>query len=188
MGKAEKRKKELLRLDLGCGPNPQEGFIGVDIIDFGKNKVYDLRNKEAWKWIKDQSVIQIHTSHFVEHLTAAERTLFANECYRIMTKDATMQLVCPHWSSARAYGDPTHVWPPISEFWFQYLNKEWRLSQAPHTDEKNMKNGLNCDFEITYGYGLRQDILLKSQETQQFAIMNYKEVCLDIVATFKRKG
>ena len=72
-----------LKLDLGCGPNPREGFIGVDARQFGCDGVetdgkvdviHDLRTD--WPW-KDGSVEEVHSSHFLEHLTGAERVWIA---------------------------------------------------------------------------------------------------------------
>ena len=41
---------ESLRLDLGCGLNPKQGFKGVDMIQFpGVDFVLDLRKPWPWK-------------------------------------------------------------------------------------------------------------------------------------------
>src|SRR5438552_1623142 len=107
-----------IKLDFGCGPNPRDGFEGVDRLSFeGKvAHVVDLRTT-PWPW-KTASVAEAHASHFVEHLTAVERVAFCNELYRILVPGGTCQIIVPHWASCRAYGDPTHQWPPVSEFWF----------------------------------------------------------------------
>lgn len=176
----------MLKLDFGCGPNPKEGFEGVDILPFdGKVKhVVDL-SKTPWPW-EDNSIDEAHASHFVEHLTASQRVGFANELFRILKPGASCQMVVPHWASCRAYGDPTHQWPPVSEFWFYYLSQEWRDGNAPHTDHKHNPQGFNCNFAATWGYSIRQDITSRNQEFQQFAISNYKEACQDIIATLTK--
>ena len=84
-----------MRLDLGCGKNPREGFVGVDVRDFGQEIVCDLRG--TWKW-EDASVDEVNCSHFVEHLTGAERVNFFNELYRVMKPKATAFIVTPNWS------------------------------------------------------------------------------------------
>lgn len=179
-------EKPKLKLDFGCGNNPTEGFTGIDIIKFDKvSQVVDLR-KSPWPW-EDNSVEEARASHFVEHLTAQERIVFVNELYRILIPGGQCQIITPHWASCRAYGDPTHLWPPVSEFWFYYLSKEWRTKEAPHTDIEFNKNGFNCDFEVAWGYSLRQDVMLKNQEMQQMMIQNYKEVCQDMVGNLKKK-
>jgi hypothetical protein len=105
----------------------------------------------------------------------------------VLVPDGTCQVIVPHWASCRAYGDPTHQWPPVSEFWLYYLNKDWRSGNAPHTDVAHWPSGLNCDFEATWGYSLRDDLRVRNQEYQQFAVSNYKEACLDLLVTLKKR-
>lgn len=177
----------MVNLDIGCGPNPRQGFEGVDQYSFGGKvkHVMDIR-KTPWKW-KTSSVTEIVCSHFLEHLTGPERCKFLNECYRILVAGGKMTLVTPHWASNRAYGDPTHQWPPVSEMFFYYLNKDWRMKEAPHTDISLWKEGYSCNFEATWGYGMNPSIVSRNQEYQQFALSNYKEAASDTHATLIAK-
>ena len=168
-----------LKIDLGCGPNKREGFIGVDEIAFqGVDIVTDLR--KPWPW-RDESVDEANASHFVEHLEPNERIHFVNELWRVLKKGGKCQIITPHWNSARAFGDMTHKWPPVAEFWYFYLNAEWRKNNAPHNSE------YKCDFDATWGYGVRPDLSFKSPEAQQFALANYKEAAQDLVATVLKR-
>lgn len=168
-----------LKLDLGAGKNKKPGFVGVDCREFeGVDVVADLRL--PWPW-PDESVEEVHCSHFVEHLKAEERIHFVNELYRVMQKGAKAQIIVPHWASNRAYGDLTHQWPPVSEMWFFYLSKEWRESNAPHNDF------YKCDFDATWGYSINPSIAPRNQEYQMFALQNYKEAAQDIIATLAKK-
>jgi SAM-dependent methyltransferase len=176
---------ELLKIDLGCGKNKKEGFLGVDSISFpGVDIVADLR--QPWPW-KDNEVDEAHCSHFLEHLTADERIHFVNELDRVLKPGGKCTLICPHWKSCRAYGDPTHVWPPVSEFWFYYLSKEWRKANAPHTDSEIRTPGFKCDLECTWGYGLDPSLLVRNVEYQQHAMKFYTEATPDIIGTLKKK-
>jgi len=167
---------ELLKLDLGCGKNKQPGFTGVDIRKFdGVDIVCDLGTKR-WPW-KNDSVDEIYSSHFVEHLNPDERIHFVNELYRIMKKDAKALIITPHWCSNRAYGDLTHQWPPVSEMWFYYLDKNWRKDNAPHNDF------YTCDFLCTWGYSTHQGIQARNQEYQMHALGFWKEAALDTICT-----
>jgi len=168
-----------LRLDLGAGKNKKPGFIGVDVRPFeGVDQVADLT--KPWPWAND-SVEEVHCSHFVEHLTAPQRIHFANELYRVLKKDAKATVIAPNWSSCRAYGDLTHQWPPVSEFWFYYLDKNWRAVNAPHNDE------YTCDFLCSWGYSLHPEIAPKNPEMQQFALKFYKEAGQDIICTWVKR-
>lgn len=169
---------EPLKLDLGCGKNKRAGFFGVDAIAFdGVDKVADLR--AAWPWT-DDSVGEVHCSHFLEHLTGAERVHFYNELHRVMAPGAKAQIIVPHWASGRAYGDPTHQWPPVVEFSFYYLDKGWREVNAPHC-------GFTCDFLATWGYSVHPTWQARAQDVQLFAMNHYREVAQDIIATLVKR-
>lgn len=167
------------KLDLGCGKNKvSPDFLGVDIMNLpGVDYVYDLT--KPWPW-KDSSIDEVHCSHFIEHLTPTERIHFVNELYRVLKPGAKAAIIAPHWSSCRAYGDLTHVWPPISEFWFYYLDSKWREVNAPHN------TFYKCNFSIGWGYGMDKEIEIRNQDFQQMAIRHWKDAITDIVATFTK--
>jgi hypothetical protein len=190
-----------LKLDFGCGSNKRQDngpWTGVDTIDFqGVDVVCDLTKKDPidgaykrWPWA-DSSVAEAHASHFVEHLTAWERVHFFNELHRVLAPGAKCQVITPHWCSCRAYGDPSHAWPPFSEFAFYYLKREWRVgnpakglgANAPHTDAAHRPDGYSCDFDAVWGYSVDQQWSMRAQEAQQFALQYYKEAAMDIIAT-----
>lgn len=182
-------EEKIIRLDFGCGKSKREGFIGCDAIAFDGVDVVLNAGKDIFPW-ENNSVSEATASHFLEHLTNLndkwERVHFFNELHRVMKKGAKATLIFPHWCSNRYYGDPTHK-EPFSEMGFYYLSKEWRVTQAPHTDKENNPNGYSCDFDATWGYSMRQDVTLRSQEYQQFAMANYKETITDIIATITKK-
>ena len=183
---------EPIKLDLGCGPGKRAGFTGVDQTAFpGVDIVTDLRDR--WPW-DDNTVEEAHCSHTLEHFDSMERVHFINELWRVLKAGAKATLICPHWSSCRAYGDPTHKWPPVSEFAFFYWKRDWRMANAPHTDITNLKTGFNtnldcglsCNFDVTWGYSLNPEVAMRNQEYQQMAMTYYKEACLDVIATLTK--
>jgi predicted SAM-dependent methyltransferase len=168
-----------LKLDLGCGPNKRPGFVGVDSRSFpGVDVVADLRQR--WPW-DDGSVEEVFCSHFVEHLTAPERIHFVNELYRVLRPGCAAELIVPNWASARAYGDLTHQWPPVSPHWFYYLNKTWRAQYAPHNDF------YTCDFDTQYRYSLHERFHNIDQKEQDFACVFYVEAGQDIMARLVKR-
>lgn len=187
-----KAVEQPLRLDLGSGKNTREGFDGVDVRDFGQKHIVNLA--QPWPW-KDDSVEEVYCSHFIEHLNAHERIHFVNELYRVLQAPVAAkqgstfadrlagkaQIITPHWASCRAYGDLTHQWPPVSEFWFYYLDKNWREQNAPHND------GYKCDFLATWGYSLHPAIGLRNQEYQQHALQFWKEAAQDCICTLTKR-
>jgi hypothetical protein len=163
-----------LKLDLGCGKSKQPGFVGVDAVPFsGVDVVADLR--AAWPW-PDESVEEAFSSHFIEHLTAPERIHFANELGRVLRRGAKATIVAPNWASARAYGDLTHQWPPVSPFWFFYLNKAWRSEHAPHNDF------YTCDFEFQYTFTVHEQFQKADPEMRDFACLFHVDGAQDVIA------
>lgn len=124
--------RSITRLDLGCGGSKkQDGgpWTGVDCVSFpGVDVVHDL-TRTPWPWA-DDSVDEVHCSHFLEHLTNLEgrweRVRFFNELHRVMRNGAKATIIVPHWCSNRFYGDPTHK-EPLSEMTWWYLWRDWRL-------------------------------------------------------------
>jgi hypothetical protein len=172
-----------LKLELGCG-NSKAGpdWTGVDSRQFeGVDLVADLT--KPWPWA-DNSVDEIRASHFVEHLEAGDRIHFVNEAFRVLKPGATAQIITPHWNSCRAYGDLTHKWPPVSEFWFNYLNRAWREANAPHGD------AYTCDFELppVLALNIHPGFHDRNQEYQQWAANHLREGASDLMATITKPG
>jgi hypothetical protein len=190
-----------LKLDLGCGKNKQAGFIGVDSIAFdGVDTVLDLTSRDIkvynsdgvptawagsiipfkpWPW-PDDSVEEVFSSHFVEHLTGTERIHFFNELGRVMKKGAKATIITPDWSHACAYGDPTHQWPPMSSWYPLYLNKVWRDQNAPHV-------GYTCDFDWSHGASWDEWLNSRNGEMKMFAMARYINSARDLHINLVKK-
>lgn len=140
------KSPELVKLDFACGNNIREGFEGVDFYAPLAQYKIDLF-KFPFPW-EDNSVDEIHCSHFVEHLPARDVELrdlrpsihgaadtkfigqdflfaFFDECWRVLKPGATMLVIVPSGRSDRAYQDPTHRRFIVAET-FGYLNKDAR--------------------------------------------------------------
>jgi SAM-dependent methyltransferase len=165
-----------LKLDIGCGKSKQEGYHGVDAMKLpGVDTVMDIRTT-PWPWT---DVDEVRCSHFVEHLTGAERVAFFNELYRVMKPGAKALIVTPDWSHACAYGDPTHQWPPMSGWWPLYLKKEWREGNAPHV-------GYTCDFDFVIGGSWDEYLSVKAMEFKMFAMQHYTNSQRDLIVTLTK--
>lgn len=162
-----------LRLDIGCGKTKMDGWEGIDSIDFGQKHVHDVRKGLPFA---DNSVSEVRSSHFVEHLTGQERIAFFNELWRVMKDGATAQIVTPNWSHACAYGDPTHQWPPMSQWYPLYLHKEWRANNAPHV-------GYTCHFDHVVAGSWDQSIEGRNPETKSMMMNNYTNAWRDLIVT-----
>jgi SAM-dependent methyltransferase len=93
-------------LDVGCGWKKHPGAVGLDIsADTDADVVHDL---DVLPWpLEDDSFDQILLQDVIEHLDDLYG-VFA-ELQRVARPGARVQLRTPHYSSALAYSDPTHV-------------------------------------------------------------------------------
>lgn len=126
-----------MRLDLGSGGHPRDGFDGVDVVDLGQRWVVDL-DELPWPW-EDSSVTAVHSSHFVEHV--ADLVAFMDELWRVMAPGALAEIRHPYAWSDWAIGDPTHR-RLLSEMSWYYYDAEWRESQGIE------HYAIGCDFTI----------------------------------------
>lgn len=173
-----------MKLNIGCGrdiKDPAEGWVNVDelVLDPRVERV-NLLNR--WPW-EDGSVDEILASHVIEHFERLQRCWIMNEACRVLKVGGKMTVIVPSWSNARAYGDPTHCWPPVSEWWFFYLDKQWRDSQAPHNDQH-----LSCDFVTTGGHSIAPHLAARNPEYQGMAVNTQINAAVDIHSTLVKRG
>lgn len=167
-----------IRLDLGCGSNKKPGFIGVDIAEFpGVDCVADLRQGLPYE---ADSVAEIHSSHFFEHLEWPERVALFNDIYRVLVVGGTAQIITPDWAHACMYGDPTHK-SPMSGWYPLYLNKDWRAVNAPHT-------AYNCDFDFTIAGSWDDWLTPRNMELKTFAMARYINSQRDLIVNLTKKA
>lgn len=159
------------KLDIACGQNKTPGFKGIDISGDAdiQHNLFDF----PWP-IKSNSVSEIVSNHFVEHIPHAypgwDRDgwwTFFDELYRICKKEASLRFTHPYVRNDRAFWDPTHV-RFIHEMNYYYLDKVWRTSQGlDHYP-------VSCDFEvITINAGVSDDMLTRSDQQQAYARTHY---------------
>jgi hypothetical protein len=184
------KKDKPVKLSLACGGNKPEGFKGVDIVKTKETDYVQDLLTFPWSQFADNSVDEIECSNFVEHIPHGDSFndpfyQFFDEIYRILKPavydesnpniaiSGFARIVCPYYSSMRAWQDPTHQ-RAISEASFLYLNKQWRI------DNKLDHYPVSCDFDFNYGYVVSPEWQNRSQESQMFAIRHYINVVSDI--------
>ena len=96
----------ILKLNLGSGGRPLEGYINVDKNSNipHVNVVHDLDN---YPWpFEDNSVNEIVMNQCLEHLLDRNRAM--KEIYRILKKGGMAKISVPHFTWQYAFTDPTH--------------------------------------------------------------------------------
>jgi predicted SAM-dependent methyltransferase len=90
------------RLNLGCGPDIQEGFVNYDI-----KPISDVcGNCEEGLPFKDETFDEILASHILEHIHDLRG--LKQELWRIMKPNGELAIIVPDYLSPDAWGDDTH--------------------------------------------------------------------------------
>jgi SAM-dependent methyltransferase len=98
--------KERVLIELGCGPlkrNPES--IGIDMLPLpGVDIIHNI--EEGLAFIPDNSVDEIQSFHFLEHIVSFESLM--KDIHRILKKDGIHKATVPHFSNPHYYSDYTH--------------------------------------------------------------------------------
>ena len=87
-----KSKSETLRLDLGCGSSKKPGFVGLDL-----SPDADIQWDIRWGLpFDDNSVIEIRSDHFLEHLELPVVVEVLRECRRVLVLGGVLNFTVPH--------------------------------------------------------------------------------------------
>jgi predicted SAM-dependent methyltransferase len=81
-----------LKLELGCGSFKRQGFIGIDLLP-GVDIQWDIR------WgipFEDESVTEIKSDHFFEHLELSDLIKVLRECRRVLVAGGVLNFTVPH--------------------------------------------------------------------------------------------
>lgn len=158
-----------LKLDLGSGPRPREGFKGVDWIAGVTDYKCHLWDGSRWPF-EDNSVDELHSSHVIEHVKADyietykgeyqdALHFFFDESYRVAKPGAVFTVIWPALQTVRAFQDFTHR-RFLPHTMIAYLSKEGRQAM-----------GVNhyvavSDWIGTVNPSLPHEEVLRSQEVQ----------------------
>ena len=156
-------------------------FTGVDFVKCdGVDIVHDL-TKFPYP-LEDESVDEVFSAHFIEHLDGFERRKFMEEIWRILTPYGKVKFVHPYYKSVRAIQDYSHKFPPIAENSYFYWNRKWI------TDNKLEHYNIKCDFEVKNIFYIWQDGAWanKAEEARNFAIDKYWNVVADMVVELEK--
>ena len=90
----------LVKLDIGCGNNKKQGFIGIDIYDGeGIDHVLDMEKDRLP--FDDDSVDFVFSNHAFEHITAPQNIL--REIVRVCKHKAMVEIWTPYLKSNDAF-------------------------------------------------------------------------------------
>lgn len=123
-------------IDLGCGNQKPEGYIGVDISPNSDADV--IHDCEQGLPFEDNSADEIRAFDFLEHIHSGKVIYLMNEIWRVLKPNGKLVFSVPDAEKGQgAFQDPTH-----KSFWvknsFKYYDNEYY---------KNLY-GINANFKI----------------------------------------
>lgn len=84
--------KKDIKLDLGSSSSQRHGFVGIDITE-GSEMKWDLTRGIPFD---DDSVEEIRSDHFFEHLDIDNLMSVLSECHRVLKKGKDLNFTVPH--------------------------------------------------------------------------------------------
>jgi len=116
------KERSHINLNLGCGEEPQRGFINVDMLNLpGVDVVWDL---EEYPWpFPENSIDLIVASQLVEHVNPHKGNFikFMDEAWRVLKVHGQFMLATPYAGSMGYFQDPTHC-NPCNEYTWEYFD------------------------------------------------------------------
>jgi len=103
---------EKIKLNLGCGNDIKEGWVNVDIHNFGQEVIWDL-DRVPYPFDGNSAEV-ILMQDIIEHLKSPKLVL--KEIYRIASDGCTLVIRTPHPKSPNWKKDKEHISPIYPEF------------------------------------------------------------------------
>lgn len=163
----------MLKVNLGCGFTPFQGWQNLDILEHPEIIKHDLTTPLPYE---DNSVDLIYSEHFFEHLDEVDGFTLLQDCYKKLKPNGTLRISMPSLDEVlKIYNtwDTNYQYfhPHIKKFSnaFQFIN--WAFFGESSTLEKNkFLNGItstNDGHKFLYS---KQDL------TNKLNIIGYKKI------------
>ncbi len=138
------KKENKLKIDIGCGKNKKEGYVGIDIDPTSKA---DIIVSALSIPFSDNSVDEVYSRHMIEHLAPDEAEKFFNEIYRVLKIDgeADLKIDCD-WSKRRLLKkDPTHKYRYSSKEIKNFVKKfsKFNIKKIFYFSDHTLKNKIS---------------------------------------------
>ena len=167
------------RVNIGCGRNPIQGWINLDVVSQADVWFWDCRSGLPFS---NGTVAAIYAEHFFEHLDLeSEARPFLRECLRCLQPGGVLRLVVPDAGAyLRAYSGP---WELLAEM--RPLDRTadgWRdrwLGQVYQTRMQFMNAIFRQGYEHKYAYDAETLVLTIRQAGFAEAIVQQFGISID---------
>lgn len=123
------------KLDVGCGDNKRDGYIGMDIVPLDGVDIVHNMNDVPWP-VSENEFDEFVFDDVLEHSSNFLGIL--EEVYRAGKSGAVVKISVPHFSSDNMYSDPTHT-IFFSSRSFNYFDKSLGYKHSFYLQSVNFK-------------------------------------------------
>lgn len=136
-----------VKLDLGCGQSPRQGFYAVDLLEMpGVDVVADLNRPLSL--LPDNSCEHLYSRHCLEHVQ--DFLPLMREIHRVVKPGGKIEIIVPHFSNVYGHSDPTHVrlFGLFSMYYFVRHAEQPSIRQVPefYSDTRFHIRSIRIDF------------------------------------------
>jgi hypothetical protein len=126
-------------LDCGCSNRKKEGYMGIDIDEWGQEIRWDLRDGIP---LPDESVGDINVCHVLEHFTNQEAKAFIREAQRVLVNEGTLTAKHPHIKH------PTAYYPDHESFWNEQKVESIKANEPGWEINYNYSDDFEHHFQL----------------------------------------
>jgi predicted SAM-dependent methyltransferase len=150
-----------IRLDVGSGDKPHEGFTGVDLYAEGKDIIKAPMNALPFE---PETVDEIYSSHALEHIGKYEIIPTLAEWYRVLKFDGRLTIEVPdlEWCCKN---------------WLKYRSNDWNMD-ALFGDQSTPGQFHKTGFTRQLMYQYLANAGFTGREVKSTIIFSHKQDCL----------
>lgn len=202
-----------IKVDLACGDNKHgEDWIGVDIAQTSAVDIQHDLNHYPWPF-EDESVDEIHCSHYIEHIPHDSRVL---DLFRMILRSENLDSLKDEISRYMDEDKPSEGLINFMNECYRILKPEGKISLiAPYYSSiraygdpthqrficdwtfyyynkqwrelnKLEHYGIIADFDVKYDFHISEEMSLKSEEVRNEAFLRYWNTVDDIMVKLKK--
>lgn len=129
-------------LDLGCGANKHQGYIGIDVYPF--NRVDIVRDLRRGLPFEDSSIDGIIANHILEHFNGEDLIFIVEEMWRVCRPNTEIGITVPGHTSPNRGKDFTHK----KTDWDQWSFQMWEKKDGEYLIERGPLYGIHGEFIV----------------------------------------
>lgn len=156
----------MLRLDIGSGDTPKEGFTGVDLYATAPGIVKAPMNQLPYE---NESVDEIYSSHALEHIGKYEVIPTLTEWWRVLKYDAPLTIEVPDME-----------W--VCRNWLKYKSNDWHMD-AVFGDQSTLGQFHKTGFTRLIMYHYLEQAGFIGRAVDSASVWSHEQDCLVFTLT-----